>query len=86
MPNIGVLPISLRDLADCAGQRLGVARAVREEHAIRFQREHVFGRGEGGNDSDAAAEMDQVAKNVALDAEIVSDDVQGLLRPDRPFV
>ena len=36
------------DVVDLRVQRLGIAGAVREEHAVGLEREHVFGGGERG--------------------------------------
>src|SRR5664280_3736218 len=45
----------------CVGHRLGIARAVRQEDAIRLEREHVLRAGRGGNHSYAAALANQAS-------------------------
>ncbi len=55
--------------------RLGIARAVRQEHAIRLHRQHVFRAGGRRNHRHAAALADQAAQDVVLDAVVVSDHV-----------
>ena len=57
-------------------ERLGIAGAVREEHAVGLQREHVFGRGGRGHHRHAAADVHQPAQDVALDAVVVGDHVE----------
>ena len=72
-----------RDLADqpayCvdgADDRLGVAGAVREEHAVGAAGEHVS-RGRRRRDHlDATPHADEVAQDGALDAEVVGDDAE----------
>ena len=67
------------DVVDLGVQRLGVAGAVREEDAVGFEREDVFGGGERGHDRDVAAGVDEAAQDVLLDAEIVGDHVEARL-------
>src|ERR1019366_8594547 len=64
------------------GHRLGVARAVRQEHAVGLEREHVLGAGGGGDHGYAAALAHQPSHDVVLDSIIVGDDVM----PRRPVL
>src|SRR5471030_2597333 len=67
-------------------QRFGVARAVRKEHAIGLERQHIFGGGEGWDHRYAAAHLHQAAQNVVLDAVIVGHYVVfGFGRPAHQF-
>ena len=84
MPKIGVLPISLRTLAGLRLERLGIAGTVREEDAVGFEREHVFGGRQRGHHRDAASRLHEPAQDVVLDAEIVGDDVIAAARPAAP--
>ncbi|MCY1519561.1 hypothetical protein D9M68_543150 [compost metagenome] len=60
---------------------LGIARAVGQKHAVRIQLEDFLGAGLGRHQGDAAAAVGQQAQDVALDAEVVGDDVElGLVR------
>jgi hypothetical protein len=53
-----------------------VAWSIREKNAVRFERQHVSsGRG-GWHNGDATPMFRQQAQNVALDAEVVGDDVE----------
>ena len=63
------------DRADRVVERLGVAGAVREEDAVGLVREHFFGGGGAGQDRHAAAQVDQVARDVPLHAVVEGDDV-----------
>ena len=79
MPKIGVLPISLPHIVDLRVQRLGIAGAVREKHAVGLEREHVFGGSERRHDGHFAARVHQPAQNILFDAEIVGDHVEARL-------
>ena len=63
------------DLRGLVLERLGIAGAVREKHAVGLERQHVFGGGARRDNRHAAAGVDQAAQDVALDAEIVGDHV-----------
>ena len=63
------------DLRGLVVERLGIAGAVREKHAVGLQRQHIFGGGAGRDHRNPAAGMHQAAQDVALDAEIVGDHV-----------
>ena len=78
-----------RDLAEQALDRLDgvphggrVAGAVTQEHAVRAPLEHLAGARLGGHDGDAEAAPGEVGEHRALDAVVVSDDVQ--VRRRRP--
>ena len=55
---------------------LGIARAVGQEHAVRLQRQHFLGRRLRRHHGQPAAALGQHAQDVALDAEVVGDDVE----------
>lgn len=61
--------------ADRVVERLGIAGAIREEHAVRLDGEHVFGGGGPGQDRHPAAHVEEVPWDVPLHAEIECDDV-----------
>jgi len=63
----------LSDIFDGVGDGFGVARAIGEKDASRPHRKHVFGGSLGRNDGDVAMMVDKQAKNIELDAVIVSD-------------
>ena len=73
------LPISLRTCAAWYVERLRIARAVRQKHAVRLQRQHIFGRSSGRHHRHAAAHLHQPPQDVALDSEIVGDHVKARL-------
>src|SRR5437870_12502885 len=50
------------DVVHGVGARLGIARAIGQEHAIRLQSQDIFGLGLGRNDSDLAAFAAQLAQ------------------------
>ena len=78
--------VGLEELArrlDGVVARLRIARAVGEEHAVRRQLQHFVRAGLRGHHRHAAAVIGEQAQDVALDAEVVGDDVQALLRADR---
>ncbi len=76
MPKTGVLPIRLPNVLDLRCERFGVAGAVREEDAVGLEGEHIFGGSERGHHRHVAAGVDEAAKDVVLDAEVVGDDVK----------
>ena len=60
------------------GDRLRIAGAVREKHAVRLQRQHVFGRGLRRHHGHVAVRVHQQAQDVLLDAEIVGHHAKAL--------
>jgi hypothetical protein len=58
------------DLADGAGDRRGVARAVGQEHPVGLRGQHLVGAGRRGHHLDGG-ELAQVAQDRGLDAEVV---------------
>ena len=61
-------------------QRLGVAGAVAEKHAVGLVRQHFLGRRRAGQDRHAAAFVAQMPGDVPLHAVVEGDDVKvGLL-------
>ncbi len=58
-----------------AGRRR-IARAVRQEHAVRLQRQDVFGRGRRRHHRHLAAGRGEQAQDVALDAVVDGDDME----------
>ena len=63
----------LADVGDLRFERLGIAGAVGEKHAVGLERQHVFSGSQGRNHGDAAAGVRQTPENVALDAVVVGD-------------
>src|SRR5690606_1845381 len=61
---------------------LGVTGAVREEYAIGPKLEHFACARLGRHDRDAATVIGEQPQDVALDSEVICDDVQPLLRAD----
>src|SRR3569623_438973 len=61
---------------DAVRHRRRIARAVREEEAVRAERERFFRRRRRGDDGDARADVAELAKDVLLHAEVVRDDVE----------
>src|ERR1700720_2872746 len=55
---------------------LGVARAVRQKNAVRLQSQHIFRGGLRRDNCHLAAFSPELAQDVLLDAEIVSDHVE----------
>src|SRR4029077_10804944 len=64
------------DGIDRVGTRFGVPRPIRQENAVRLQREHIFGWRLRRDDRHFAALAAQLAQNVLLDAEVVRDHVE----------
>ena len=58
-----------------AGRRR-IARAVRQEHAVRLERHDVLGRGLGRHHRHLAAGAGEQAQDVALDAVVDRDHVE----------
>src|ERR1035437_6358669 len=58
------------------GAGLGIARPVRQEHAIGLQRQHVLRRGLRRYDRHLAAFSPQLAQDVLLDTEVIGDYVE----------
>ena len=78
MPNVGVpVSISLLDHRHriFAGRRR-IARAVRQEHAVRLHRQDVFGRRGRRHDRHLAGGLREQAQDVALDAVVDRDDMK----------
>ena len=73
---------SSRDGADRVVAGLRVAWPVGQEDSIRTQRENLGGRHRCRHHRHAAAVVGEHAQDVALDAVVVGDDVQPLLRAD----
>src|SRR6266436_9720726 len=55
---------------------LGIAWAVRQEHAVGLQGQHVLRRGLRRDDRHLAAFSAQLTQNVLLDADVVGDHVE----------
>jgi hypothetical protein len=78
MPKVGIdLSITLADHRHriFAGRRR-VARAVRQEHAVRLQRQDVLGRGRGRHHRHLAAGIGEQPQDVALHAVVDRDHVK----------
>ena len=58
-----------------AGQGGGIARAIREEHAVGVERQHIVGGRAGGDHGDGAECREQLDHG-GLDAEVVGHDAQ----------
>src|SRR5271168_1861810 len=63
----------LANVCDGVADRFGIAGAVREENAIRFQGKHILGGSLCGDDRHSATMVYKKAQNILLDAEIVGD-------------
>ena len=63
------------DRLDRVVARLGIARTVGEEHAIRIERQHVTGRSLCRYHGQAAATGNQHTQNVQLDAVVIGNHV-----------
>ncbi len=63
-----------------AGRRR-VAGAVRQEHALGVQRQHILGGGGGGQHGHLAARRGEAAQDVALGAVVDGDDAQARALP-----
>src|SRR6185312_13729441 len=59
---------------------LRIARAIGEEDAVGRECDHLFGSRLSGHDGHAAAKVRQQAQDVAFDAEVISHDMQPLVR------
>src|SRR3954453_15188359 len=55
----------------CVRTRLRISGTIRQEYSIRLQRQHIFRRSLGWDDSDFASFAAQLSQNVLLDAEVV---------------
>src|SRR5208282_5977249 len=64
------------DVVDRIGTGLGIARAVRQEHSVGLQRQHVLGCRLRRDYRYLAAFSAELAQDVLLDAEIVGDYVE----------
>ncbi len=58
------------------GDRFRIPGAVREEYAIRLERKNIASGSACGNYGNLAMMIDEQAKDVLLDAEIVGDDFE----------
>ena len=82
IPKIGMprdsaaVRISVRSVAVASASGRGIARPVREEDPVGLVVEDRLGRGRAGHDRDLAADIDQVAGDVPLHAEVERDDVR----------
>ena len=84
MPNTGMSVSRNRaDGGDGVVAGLRVARAVTQENTIRIHRKYLICRRLCRHHRHAAAVLGEDAQNVALDAEVVGDDVQAALRTRR---
>ena len=66
----------LTDILDRVGDGFGVAGTVRKKDAVGPQREDILGRSWCWNDGNLTLVIDQEAKDVLLDAIVVSDDLE----------
>src|SRR5579863_9023374 len=73
-------PQQLTNVCDGVAYGLGIARAVREEDAMRFDREDVFGGSLRGDNGDITVVVNKEAQDILLDAEVVRDDTIALSR------
>ena len=71
----GFFPDQLLERILDVGDGLWVTWPVGDEYAIRIVAKNFFGRGESRDDSDAAAGLDKVAKDVAFKAAVNGDNV-----------
>jgi hypothetical protein len=67
-----------RDRPDRVVARLRIARTVRQEHAVRIQRQHVAGGSGRRHHREPASLVGQQPQDVALDAVVIGDHVQPL--------
>src|SRR5579883_1125988 len=72
-------PDQFADLRRLMLKWFGIARPVREKHAVRLEREHIFGRRPRRNHGQFASRQTQAAKSIVLDSEIVSDNAKARL-------
>ncbi len=87
MPKVGISGVEQHlDGAYRVIARLRIAGTVREKHPVGLQRQHVFRGRLRRHHGHAAAVRGELAQDVALDAEIVGDDVEpsGRLRARGP--
>jgi len=61
----------LLDVFDGVADRLGIAGAIRKEHAVGFEIEDVLGRRLRGDDPNVAVVVNEKAQDVLLNAEVV---------------
>src|SRR5208282_5391533 len=64
------------NVVDRVGAGLGISRAVRQEHSVGLQRQHVLRRGLRWDYRHLAALSAQLAHDVLLDAEVIGDYVE----------
>src|SRR4051794_26374796 len=57
-------------------QRLRVAGSIRKKDAVGMKREYIFARCIGRNHRNARADLYEMAKDIALDSKVVSNDVK----------
>src|SRR5438445_796001 len=81
-----LFPDQSPDLFRLVLKRLGIARTVREKNTIGLESQHVLGRCARRNHSDTRTHLYEPSENVALDPEIVGDDVAAWVRGGRKLV
>src|SRR5579864_7000720 len=64
------------DSVNRIGHGCRVTRAIRQEYAVRLERQHIDSRHCGRNDCHMAAAIGQQTQDVVLDPEIVGDYVR----------
>src|SRR6266446_7753590 len=64
------------DIIDCIGAGLGIAGAVRQKYSVGLQGQHVFSRRLRRDHRHLAAFTAQLAQDVLLDAEVVSNNME----------
>ena len=72
-PEVDELP-DLRHGIDAG--RSGIARPIRQEHAVRLPRQHLFRGRRRGQDRELAARGRELAQDVALQAIVDGDDME----------
>src|SRR5215471_17245825 len=55
---------------------LRISGSIRQKDSLGIHREHILGGGGRGDYGQAASDLDQTPQDVALDPEIISDDVE----------
>src|ERR1051325_11862583 len=61
------------NIRDFCLERLRIAGAIGEEDSVRFERQDIFGRGEGRHNGYAAPDVSEPAEDIALNPVVVGD-------------
>ena len=81
-PKNGHTAQQFADVACCILQRLRIPRTIGQENAIRIAGKYFFRASKGWHDGNIAADVTKIFQDIALDAVIISNNVEASIYPN----